>query len=69
MPGQILAELKQTKPFPTLEEEAAVSLARTQALVQHAAEEMGLPKLSTTCCESFGAPVPTASAGPRFGNA
>lgn len=40
MPGQILAELKQTKPFPTLEEEAAVSLARTQALVQHAAEEM-----------------------------
>ena len=47
MPGQILAELKQTKPFPTLEEEAAVSLARTQALVQHAAEEM-LAKFEVT---------------------
>lgn len=40
MPGQILTEIKQTKPFSTLEEEAAVSLARTHALVQHAAEEM-----------------------------
>lgn len=40
MPGQLATEIKQTKPFSTLEEEAAVSLARTQALVQHASEGM-----------------------------
>ena len=40
MPGQILAELKQTKPFPSLGEEAAVSLARTWALFDHAGEEL-----------------------------
>ena len=36
MPGQILAELKQTKPFPNREEEALVSLARTWAVFEHA---------------------------------
>lgn len=40
MPGQLAIEIKQTKPFPTLEEEAAVSLARTAALLQHAGEEL-----------------------------
>jgi DNA-binding MarR family transcriptional regulator len=40
MPGQLATEIKQTRPFTTLEEEAAVSLARTQALVQHASEEI-----------------------------
>jgi DNA-binding MarR family transcriptional regulator len=40
MPGQLATEIKQTKPFTTLEEEAAVSLARTQALIQHASEGM-----------------------------
>lgn len=29
MPGRILAELKQTRPFPSLEAEAAVNLLRT----------------------------------------
>jgi DNA-binding MarR family transcriptional regulator len=40
MPGQLQTEIKQTKPFTTLEEEAAVSLARTAALLQHAGEEL-----------------------------
>ena len=40
MPGQLQREIKQTKPFGTLEEEAAVSLARTAALLQHAGEEL-----------------------------
>ena len=40
MPGQILQELKQTKPFTRLEEEALVSLARTAAVIEHAAEDM-----------------------------
>ncbi len=36
MPTSIQAELKQRKPFRTLEEEAMVSLARTAALLEHA---------------------------------
>jgi DNA-binding MarR family transcriptional regulator len=37
MPKSIQAELKQRKPFRTLEEEASVSLARTAALIEYAA--------------------------------
>jgi DNA-binding MarR family transcriptional regulator len=40
MPGQLLSEIKQTRPFKTLEEEAAVSLARTSAVIEHAAESL-----------------------------
>lgn len=40
MPGQLLSEIKQTRPFKTLEEEAAVSLARTSAIIEHAAESL-----------------------------
>ncbi|HEV8125598.1 MAG TPA: MarR family transcriptional regulator [Gemmatimonadales bacterium] len=40
MPGQLAAEIKQTKPFTTLEEEAVVSLARTAALQDHAGQEL-----------------------------
>jgi DNA-binding MarR family transcriptional regulator len=36
MPTSIQAELKQRKPFRTLEEEAMVSLARTAAVLEHA---------------------------------
>lgn len=35
MPSQILAELKQTRPFGSLAEEAVVSLARTAAVLEH----------------------------------
>jgi DNA-binding MarR family transcriptional regulator len=37
MPGQLQAELKQNKRFETLEEEALVSIARTSAVLDHAA--------------------------------
>jgi DNA-binding MarR family transcriptional regulator len=40
MPRSIQAELKQRKPFRTLEEEASVSLARTAALMEYAAAEV-----------------------------
>jgi DNA-binding MarR family transcriptional regulator len=40
MPRSIQEELKQRKPFRTLEEEASVSLARTAALMEYAAAEV-----------------------------
>ena len=40
MPRTIQEELKQRKPFRTLEEEASVSLARTAALIEYAAAEV-----------------------------
>lgn len=40
MARTIQAELKQRKPFRTLEEEAAVSLARTAALLEYAVAEV-----------------------------
>jgi DNA-binding MarR family transcriptional regulator len=43
MPGSILEELKQRKPFRTLEQEASVSLARTAALIEHAAADVLRP--------------------------
>ncbi len=39
MSSQLQAELKQNKPFPTLEAAAAVGLARTAAVVEHAFAE------------------------------
>ena len=42
MPG-ILAELKQRKPYRTLEQEASVSLARTAALLEHATADVLRP--------------------------
>lgn len=36
MPGQLQTELRQTRPFSTLEEEALVSIARTSAVLEHA---------------------------------
>jgi DNA-binding MarR family transcriptional regulator len=39
----IQAELKQRKPYRTLEQEAAVSLARTAALVEHSAVDLLRP--------------------------
>jgi DNA-binding MarR family transcriptional regulator len=40
MAKTIQAELKQRKPFRTLEEEASVSIARTAALIEYAAAEV-----------------------------
>jgi DNA-binding MarR family transcriptional regulator len=40
MAKSIQAELKQRKPFGTLEEEASVSIARTAALIEYAAGEV-----------------------------
>ena len=40
MAKSIQAELKQRKPFRTLEEAASVSLARTAALIEYAAAEV-----------------------------
>jgi DNA-binding MarR family transcriptional regulator len=40
MARSIQEELKQRKPFRTLEEEAAVSLARTAAVLEYAASEV-----------------------------
>ena len=39
MSSQLQAELKQAKPFPSLEAAAAVGLARTAAVVEHAFAE------------------------------
>jgi len=43
MPTSIQAELKQRKPYRTLEQEAAVSLARTAALQEHGAADVLRP--------------------------
>lgn len=43
MPTSIQAELKQRKPYRTLEQEAVVSLARTAALLEHAAADVLKP--------------------------
>lgn len=43
MSPSIQIELKQRKPFKTLEQEAAVSIARTAALVDHQAAEVLRP--------------------------
>lgn len=43
MPTSIQAELKQRRPYRTLEQEAAVSLARTAALLEHSAADMLRP--------------------------
>jgi DNA-binding MarR family transcriptional regulator len=40
MPSRLQAELKQTKPFGSLEEAAALEIVRTAALIEHAAGEM-----------------------------
>lgn len=40
MPGKILAELKQTKPFPTLEDEAFVNVLRTASVLSHEMAEL-----------------------------
>jgi DNA-binding MarR family transcriptional regulator len=39
MPSRLQAELKQTKPFPTRQSEAALGLLRTAAIVEHAEQE------------------------------
>src|SRR5687768_17850165 len=39
MPSRLQAEIKQTKPFASLEQEAILSLLRTAAVVDHATEE------------------------------
>jgi DNA-binding MarR family transcriptional regulator len=38
VPSQLQAELKQTRPFKSLEEEAHLSIQRTAALLEHAFE-------------------------------
>jgi DNA-binding MarR family transcriptional regulator len=43
MPTSIQTELKQRKPYRTMEQEAAVSLARTAALQEHAAADVLRP--------------------------
>ena len=39
MPGRLQAEIKQNKPFGSLEQEAILGLLRTAAVVDHATEE------------------------------
>lgn len=39
MPSELQKELKQTRPFPSLEEEAGVSIHRTAAVLGHAFSE------------------------------
>ena len=43
MPTSILTEIKQRKPYRTLEQEASVSLARTAAVLEHGAAEVLKP--------------------------
>ena len=43
MPSSLYSELKQRKPFATVEQEAAVSLARTAARLEHAAADVLKP--------------------------
>jgi DNA-binding MarR family transcriptional regulator len=40
VPGKILAELKQTRPFTTLEEEAFVNVLRTASVLSHEMAEL-----------------------------
>ena len=40
MPSSLYSEIKQRKPFATVEQEAAVSLARTAARLEHAAADV-----------------------------
>jgi DNA-binding MarR family transcriptional regulator len=39
MPSRLQAEIKQTKPFASLEHEAILGLLRTAAIVEHATDE------------------------------
>jgi DNA-binding MarR family transcriptional regulator len=39
MPGRLQSDLKQTKPFGSLEQEAMLSIARTAAVLEHALAE------------------------------
>ena len=39
MPSRLQAEIKQTKPFASLEQEAILSLLRTAAIVDHSIDE------------------------------
>lgn len=39
MPSRLQAEIKQTKPFGSLEKEAILGLLRTAALIEHATDE------------------------------
>src|SRR5215218_1592575 len=43
MPSRLQSEIKQTKPFATLEHEAMLGLMRTAAIVDHATDEMLRP--------------------------
>jgi DNA-binding MarR family transcriptional regulator len=43
MSSRLQAEIKQTKPFATLEHEAILGLMRTAAIVDHATDEMLRP--------------------------
>ncbi len=39
MPSRLQAEIKQNKPFPSLEHEAALGLLRTAAIIEHSNDE------------------------------
>lgn len=39
MPSRLQEEIKQTKPFPTLQQEVLLNLARTSALLMHRLEQ------------------------------
>src|SRR5215207_8688671 len=39
MPSRLQAEIKQTKPFPSLQHEAILGLLRTAAVVDHSTDE------------------------------
>ena len=43
MSSRLQAEIKQTKPFATLEHEAILGLLRTAAIVDHASNELLRP--------------------------
>jgi DNA-binding MarR family transcriptional regulator len=43
VPNQLLAELKQSKPYPSVAQEAHVSIVRTAAVLAHAIEEVLKP--------------------------
>lgn len=43
MPSRLQAEIKQTKPFGSLEQEAVLGLLRTAAIVEHANDELLRP--------------------------
>ena len=48
MPSRLQAEIKQNKPFASLEHEAVLGLMRTAAIVDHATEEAFRPYGITT---------------------